>query len=47
MMDEKKNKALWKLDKIEVKASPVRFTGKGGSPYSEVDLGGTISRKSY
>ena len=47
-MEEKKNKTLWQLEKIEVsKASPGKQRGKMASSVSEEDRGGPSSRKSF
>ena len=46
MIEEKKNKTLWRLEKIELKGSLGRKQrGIGGSPNSD-DMGRAMSRKS-
>ena len=45
LLEEKKNKTLWRLEKIDMK-SPGKQRGNGSAPESE-DRGGPSSRKSY
>lgn len=40
MIEEKKNKTLWRLEKIEPKGSPGKQRGKAGSASSEEEMGG-------
>ena len=46
MIEEKKNKTLWRLEKIDMK-SPNRQNGKMSATYNEENRGGMSSRKSF
>jgi hypothetical protein len=47
LVDEKKGKALWRLEKIEMKSPAGRQNGKIGNIFQEEDRGGASSRKSF
>ena len=47
IIEEKKNKTLWKLEKIAVKGGSSLERGNAGSPAYSQDRGGSSSRKHW